>query len=75
MHVSFLILLQVFSFIPQFHALPRVTNTPSLWVEIVNITLFKTVADIRGGRRGAQASIIFTKVLVLKSGSTRKFLF
>ena len=57
MHVSFLILLQVFSFIPQFHALPRVTNTPSLWVEIVNITLFKTVADIRGGGAKGGASL------------------
>ena len=36
----------------------------------------KPVADTRRGRRGAQAPpMIFTKALVLKSGSTRKFLF
>ena len=36
----------------------------------------EAVADTRGGRRGAQAPpIIFTQALVLKSGSTRKFLF
>ena len=49
------------------------TNNERLCYSILTA---ETVADTRGGRRGAQAPpIIFTEALVLKSGSTRKFLF
>ena len=56
---------------------------PQTWCNLMKSMVLvqfddKPVADTRGGgRRGAQAPppIIFTEALVLKSGSTRKFLF